>query len=111
MRHITRLAAAALVLTIGVACGDQTTNPDTTQVSVVDNAFNPPSNTIMAGQTVTWTWNGNAAHNVTFDDASIGNSSTQSSGTFQKTFTQPGDYTYYCTIHGRSVMSGKVTVQ
>jgi plastocyanin len=58
---------------------------------------------------VTWTWQGLNQHNVTFDNAAIGNSSTKSSGAFTRMFDSAGEFTYYCTVHGRG-MSGKVTV-
>jgi len=79
-------------------------------VSVVDNAFIPGAVTILKGQTVMWTWSGRNLHDVVFDDTSLGDSPTQRDGSFQKTFPDAGEFTYYCTIHGRAVMSGKVTV-
>ena len=105
------LAAAALTL----ACGDDEPTapngpPDTNQVSVIDNSFNPSANRIDAGQTVTWTWNGGNPHNVTFDDGSLTNSQTQTQGTFEQTFDAEGEFSYYCTVHGRAVMSGRVVV-
>ncbi len=108
----------ALLALVVPACGDSTTQPDsgpsgptvTTAVSVRDNSFSPASNAVSTGQTVTWTWNGSNQHNVTFDDLSIGSSATKSSGTFLKQFAQAGDFTYFCTVHGRTVMSGTVTV-
>ncbi len=82
----------------------------TTSVNVADNTFQPAANTVTAGQTVTWTWSGNNPHNVTFDDAAVGNSATQTDGSFLKTFTAAGDFSYFCTVHGRAIMSGRVTV-
>lgn len=83
----------------------------TTSVNIVDFAFTPPDIRLTAGDTVTWTWQGSAPHNVTFDDGAIGNSATQSSGTFDRGFGNTGTFTYFCTVHGRSVMSGSVLVE
>ena len=108
------LAAVALV-----ACGDDGGSgvpvepPDpteTTRVSVVDNQFLPRSNAVAVGDTVTWTWSGSNPHNVTFDGGSP-NSGTQNAGTFLREFDTAGTFTYFCTIHGRSIMSGVVTVR
>jgi hypothetical protein len=33
-----------------------------------------------------------------------------SSGTFTRTFGGAGTFTYYCSIHGRAVMHGTITV-
>ncbi len=116
------LPIVAIVGIVGLvpACGDSTTQPDpgpsgptvTTAVNVIDNSFSPTSNAVTTGQTVTWTWNGSNSnsHNVTFDDPSIGNSATKTSGSFARTFDAVGDFTYFCTVHGRAVMSGTVKV-
>ena len=118
------LPIVAIVGIVGLvpACGDSTTQPDpgpsgpsgptvTTAVNVIDNSFSPTSNAVTTGQTVTWTWNATNSHNVTFDDPSIGNSATKTSGSFLKQFAQAGDFTYYCTVHGRALMSGTVKVE
>jgi plastocyanin len=36
-------------------------------------------------------------------------SGNRGSGTFQRTFTDPGEFDYLCTIHGAG-MSGTITV-
>ena len=41
----------------------------TTEVSVRDNFFTPASIMVAPGATVTWTWAGSDAHNVTFSVA------------------------------------------
>src|SRR3954469_11562156 len=112
MRRIAIISAAFVLAN---ACGGGSpTNPGNTggnnnggntgstsnQISIVDNSFSPNSTTLAAGATVTWTWNGSLNHNVTFDNTSVGNSATQSSGTFSKTFSSPGTFNYHCTVHG-----------
>lgn len=77
-----------------------------TAVDVSDNQFNPAAVQIEPGQTVTWTWTGQEDHNVIGDTFE---SSTQSSGTFAHTFTEPGTYQYECTLH--FFMRGEVVVQ
>lgn len=82
-------------------------------ISVGNNFFNPATTTIAAGSFVKFTWAAGAVdHNVTWDGGPVprpANSTTQSSGTYQARITQPGTYTYHCTIHGPA-MSGSVTV-
>lgn len=80
-------------------------------VTVGNNFFQPDSVSIPVGGTVTWSWApGSVTHTVTFDDGAPG-SDPRSSGTFSRTFTAAGTYTYFCSIHGRAVMSGQVVVQ
>ncbi len=103
------------------ACNGSDDNPmepedadptDGTSVQVADNTFRPGNLTVDPGGTVRWTWTGQVPHNVTFDDTSVGNSTTQqgSAGSFQRTFPETGEFTYFCTVHGRAVMSGRVVV-
>lgn len=76
-----------------------------TEVSVVDNQFEPRVIEIATGDTVTWTWSGSAPHDV---DGEGFQSEVQSTGTFQHTFDIAGEYQYVCNIH--SGMTGLVVV-
>ena len=82
---------------------------DSHTVVVDDNFFSPPTITVPPGTTVTWQWApGASRHSVTFDDGE--SSAVRDAGSFSRTFDFAGTYTYYCTVHGRSVMSGAVEV-
>lgn len=118
--HVRRGAHwIAISLFLGVAgCGgDSGTNGggdpvETTSVTIGDRFFNPASNAVSSGATVTWTWTGNESHNVTFASSAVSApSATQTTGTFQVTMpTAAGEYAYQCTIHPTQ-MNGTVTVQ
>lgn len=89
-------------------------------VEVRNNSYSPNSVTIANGSTVTWRWNSCTgdgygeevctAHSVTFDDGGP-SAASREEGTFARTFSAAGTYTYYCTSHGRTAMSGRVVVQ
>lgn len=108
-----------LFVTVAGCGGDSPTGGDgddggdivpvvTTSVNIVDAAFTPPNIQVTGGQAVTWTWVGSLSHNVTFTNASIGNSLTQTGGSYVASMpTSPGVYPYNCTVHG---FSGTVTV-
>jgi len=81
--------------------------PSVASVTVSDNVFNPSATTIALEGQVTWTWSGSQQHNVTFQSGA--SSATQVSGTFSRTFTAVGLFSYQCTLH--SGMQGAVTVQ
>lgn len=81
--------------------------PSTVSVTVNDNVFNPSATTIDLGGQVTWTWSGSQQHNVTFQSGA--SSATQDSGTFSRTFSAVGLFSYQCTLH--SGMQGSVTVE
>jgi plastocyanin len=79
------------------------------------NAFSPPDVTITPGETITWTWL--APLHSTTSDSPIGpevwDSGVQNSGTFTHTFSTPGDYPYYCSVHsfpGGTMMNGIIRV-
>jgi plastocyanin len=129
MLRLQRLLAAGLLLATA-ACGGggsddgptQPNNPNnpnpgnpnpgtpstTNAIAVRDNSFEPNATTVTPGTTVTWTWNGNNQHNVTFADGTA--SGTQAAGTFTRTFAAAGTFNYTCTVHG-SGMSGTITVR
>ena len=121
MRRMTILCLALAVANACGGSGDKAAGPGgnnnggtggstSNQISIGDNFFDPSSTTLAAGATVTWTWTGNLNHNVTFDNGTIGNSGTQNTGTFAKTFSSPGTYNYHCSVHGVG-MSGTIVIQ
>jgi plastocyanin len=76
-------------------------------VSIAGFAFNPATLQVKVGTTVTWTNNEPAPHTIT--SANFVGSGTLAQGqTFNYTFTQAGDYEYFCSIHPS--MRGKVQV-
>ena len=84
---------------------------DTASVIIFDNGYSPTAVTVAPGGTVTWVWTGNNAHGVTFDDATISASTIQSVGTYSVRFPRAGIFSFFCTVHGRTVESGTVTVK
>jgi plastocyanin len=89
--------------------GGATPGPDT--VNVGNDFFSPSSLTVPAGTLVTWNWlPGDVIHTVTFDADTTIMSAFQSSGTYARTFTVAGTYSYHCSIHGK-VMTGVITVR
>jgi large repetitive protein len=77
-------------------------------------SFSPPDVTVAPGDTVVWTFL--ALHSSTSDvqsGAEFWNSGIMGSGTFMHTFTTPGTYPYYCSLHsfpGGTIMNGSVQV-
>lgn len=85
-------------------------------------AFEPEELTVKAGTTVTWEVSDSIAHTVTTGTFELGGDGLRTSEnpdgvidseigpgkTASHTFTEPGTYTYYCSIH--KGMSGVVEV-
>ncbi|MFC4499991.1 MULTISPECIES: cupredoxin domain-containing protein [Streptomyces] len=71
------------------------------QVLMSGYAFSPRSLTVTAGDTVTWTNQDQAPHDVktTSGPASIHSPMLNKGGTWSHTFTTAGTYGYVCTVH------------
>ena len=71
-------------------------------VDVLNNYFNPNSVLLAAGGTVTWNWIG-SGHSVTPTGSPVFAPQAPISNaphTLSVTFSQAGDYSYICTVHG-----------
>jgi plastocyanin len=63
------------------------------------NFYSPANFTAKVGQAVTWVNRDVSAHTVTSTSGVFDSGIVESGATFSYTFTQPGTYQYYCTIH------------
>ena len=79
----------------------------TTNVNIVDFAFQPALVTISAGDTVTWTNTVTTPHSVVGDDG-MNSPILSKDQTYSHTFTTDGTYSYHCGVH--STMTGTVQV-
>jgi plastocyanin len=75
----------------------------------IDNfVFEPTQLTVKAGQTVTWTNRDDIPHTVVCA-GKFRSKTMDTDGTFSFTFTAPGDYKYFCSLHPH--MTGMVKVE
>ena len=87
--------------------------PAVVKVSIGDNFYKPKSLTIKRGQSISWRNDGAVAHTVTSDTDStvkFDSGTLNPRGVYALKPTTLGKITYYCTIHGKAVQSGTVTV-
>jgi plastocyanin len=76
----------------------------------IDNfAFAPQRVTVKAGTTVTWTNNDDIPHTVTSSDKLVKSKALETNDKFSFTFTTPGDYEYFCSLHPH--MTGTIVVE
>ncbi|MBA3262430.1 MAG: cupredoxin family copper-binding protein [Thermoleophilaceae bacterium] len=81
-----------------------------TEVSMKDIKFNPGEVTVKPGDTVTWTNDDTAGHDVTGDNFKSGDAGALQTGdTFEHTFDKAGTFDYVCTVHPG--MKGTVKVE
>jgi plastocyanin len=115
--HI-RLGVAAIILLVVMAAGRmnsfnsaaaQTKGPAETAIKIDNFVFTPNTLTLPVGSTVRWTNKDDIPHNVVSEDKSFKSKVMDTDEQFSFTFTKPGTYTYFCSIHPR--MTGKIIVQ
>jgi plastocyanin len=77
-------------------------------ISIKNFTFSPAKITVPVGTKVTWTNQDDTAHRVMITDLKKGSSALDTGDAFSYTFTKPGTYKYFCTLHPQMV--GSVTV-
>ena len=78
-------------------------------VAIEGFAYNPESLTVPAGTTVTWTNNDSAPHTATGEGQVFQSGTLNQGDTFEQTFDEAGEYSYYCEFHAG--MTGTITVE
>jgi len=79
------------------------------EVGIYDDRYEPATINVPVGATVRWTNYGNHKHSVTSDSGLWDSQGLAPAATTSYTFTQPGKYTYHCSLH--SDMRGTVIVK
>jgi amicyanin len=98
------LAGAGAVLTTAAAAA-----PAGATVSIDNFTFSPPTITVAAGSTVTWVNQDDIPHTVVASDKAFKSKVMDTDEKFSFTFTRPGEYAYFCSLHPHMV--GKVVVK
>jgi plastocyanin len=108
-----RTVAASLVLAASLLAGmvaAQSQNKAAAAEVTIDNfSFGPNTQTVAAGTTVRWTNRDDIPHTVVSDDKSFKSKALDTDEQFTYTFTKPGTYSYFCSLHPK--MTAKVVVQ
>lgn len=84
-------------------------------VVALDNSFRPQAVEVHVGDTVSWENRGNNDHNVLSVETGewgVDVTGFAPGAVYTHVFTEPGEYTYYCSIHGsaQAGMTGTITV-
>lgn len=104
------LAVSTLVAATGRAADEPAAQPGRMAQVRIDNfTFNPATITVPAGTTITWTNRDDMPHTVVAQDKSFRSKALDTDQTFSHTFSEPGEFVYFCSIH--TSMVGKVVVR
>ncbi len=102
-------AAVGSVLAGGVLLA-QAQTPAAAAVGIDNFTFNPPTLTVKAGTTVTWTNKDDIPHGIAVTNNAFKRSQAlDTDDSFSFTFTTPGTYQYFCYIHPH--MTGTIVVE
>jgi plastocyanin len=78
------------------------------EVKIDNFTFGPGALTVAAGTTVTWTNRDDIPHTVVSTEGVFKSKVLDTDEKFSYTFTKPGTFPYFCSIHPK--MTGKVVV-
>src|SRR4051794_26017912 len=70
--------------------------PSAPSVSIDNFSFNPPTITVAAGATVTWTNHDDVPHTVTADDKRFTSKTLDTDDRYSYRFVTPGTFSYFC---------------
>lgn len=82
-----------------------------TEVMIPGRNFNPEVITVGVGTTVSWVSKDGEQHTVTSDIRGLFNGTIEPFSSFSYTFTERGNFEYFCEIHGQMGMRGVVHVK
>jgi plastocyanin len=105
-----RLLAAALLAVAVAAAGlaPSSAGAEETTVKIDNFEFVPAQLTVKAGATVTWTNADDIPHTVVATARTFRSKALDTDDKFSFTFTTPGSYEYFCSLHPH--MKAMVTV-
>jgi plastocyanin len=114
MRMWVRLLAplAVVALVAGGCGGDDGADGGGVGLTATDNAFDPSSLSVSAGDTIALTNDGEALHNLTIEEAGVDEDveAGQSVSIALPADLEAGDYEMVCEYHASAGMTGTITV-
>jgi plastocyanin len=79
------------------------------EVKIDNFSFSSATITVPVGTTVRWTNRDDIPHTVVSDEQKFASKTLDTDDQYSYTFTKPGTYGYFCSVHPK--MTGKVIVQ
>ncbi len=104
-----RMRACGKVLTVGMLLWVGAARAGGESVTIENFTFKPAELTVARGTTVTWTNGDDIPHTVTASGKAFKSKPLDTSDRFSFTFTEPGEYGYFCSLHPH--MTGKIIVK
>jgi plastocyanin len=103
------LGALALVLITSVWARAQPTPAPGPRIEIRGHKYSPATITVPVGATIAWVNHDDEVHTVFSTTQAFTSPAIETDETYSHTFSKPGTYTYFCTLH--PLMTGLVTVK
>src|ERR1700745_633153 len=103
------IALAAAVLVPAAIFSTTFVQAAETEVNIDQFTFYPKRITVKAGTTVTWTNEDDVPHTIVSSSKVFKSKALDTADKFSFTFTTPGTYDYFCSVHPH--MTGAVVVE
>jgi plastocyanin len=108
-RNIRIATALAVVLAVTAVAPATSAQAMDTQVKIDNFTFAPQRITVKAGTTVTWMNDDDIPHTVASNSKLFKSKTLDTEDKFSFTFTTPGSYEYFCSLHPH--MTGAIVVE
>jgi plastocyanin len=98
---ILKRLLASLLVGVAFLAIPGSVRADFFRIQIRDSFFTPADITILPFDGINWSWlPGLLPHSATADDNSWDSGLHNSPHVYRRLFTEPGDYPYYCSLHG-----------
>jgi amicyanin len=109
MNFARKLALGAIAGLVALTIAAGAVRAEDAEVKIDNFTFNPPQLTIKAGTTVTWANHDDIPHTVVSKTLVFKSKAMDTDDKFSFTFTTPGSYAYFCSLHPH--MTGSIVVE
>ncbi len=103
------LIIAMLAGTLSLAQSPASSPAPSTTVTIDNFTFSPMTIEVQRGATIKWINKDDIPHVVASTVGTFKSRAIDTDGSFVFTFTEPGTYEYYCSVHPK--MTGKIVVK
>ena len=101
MRQVVLVLSMALAAVGVVGVTLAAPRPNTGTVEIREFAYAPGAVTVSRGTTVRWINRDEETHTVTSATGAFASAGLEHDDAFERRFTEPGTYSYFCSLHPR----------
>ena len=109
MTTITRMCRRGVLVVTAFAAFAANAQAAQFEVGIDNFSFNPRQLTVKAGDTVTWVNRDDIPHTVASQTMPFRSKAMDTDDKVSFTFTTPGSYAYFCSLH--PMMTGSIVVE